>query len=86
MRVDDYRFYGQLCLIFGIVLLVLGIIIPVLTMTSYYYPWLGITTYEAPYLKHGIVLVAIGVILIVVSQMLYREYRAYKIAESKAKS
>jgi hypothetical protein len=55
-------------------------------MTSYYYPWLGITTYEAPYLKHGIVLVAIGVILIVVSQMLYREYRAYKIAESKAKS
>ncbi len=76
MRIDDFRFYGLL-LISGITLLVIGIALPIATAYQHYYPLLGIPEYSDwifPCLNQGIVLGVLGAILIVVSQILYREY------------
>jgi uncharacterized membrane protein len=73
LRVDDYRFYGQLCKIFGVALLVVGILLPIFTTT--WYTFLGRTYYDSPYLGHGIALAAIGIVLIVLNLILVREYR-----------
>jgi hypothetical protein len=66
-------------------LLIIGVALPILTIKRYVYLFTGNTAYyEAPYLGTGIALVVIGIILIVVSQILYREYRI-RIEENKAK-
>jgi uncharacterized membrane protein YdbT with pleckstrin-like domain len=73
LRVDDYQFYGRLCLGFGILLLLIGIALPIFTTT--YYSVFGITYYvNSPYLGGGIAMVIIGIILIVLSLVLFREY------------
>jgi ABC-type Fe3+ transport system permease subunit len=84
LRVDDYRFYEQLCVVFGIVLLIIGIALPIFT-TTVYRGWLtGNLHFDSPYLGHGIALVVIGVILIVISQILRREYK-FRITGKEAK-
>jgi hypothetical protein len=72
-RYDNYRFYGEVCLAFGILLLVIGIALLSLT-TTWYTTFLG-THVNSPYLAQGITLVVVGIILIVFSQLLQREYR-----------
>jgi hypothetical protein len=74
LRVDDYRFYGELCLAFGILLIVIGIILPLATI-RYYTLFGSLISVESPYLGYGIVMVIIGIILIVLSQILHREYK-----------
>lgn len=74
MRIDDYRFYGKLCLAFGMLMMVIGFAVAVLGI-QWWTSWLtGETYYSDPYLGVGAGIVIIGVILIVVSQLLYREY------------
>jgi hypothetical protein len=80
LRIDDYRFYGHLCLSFGVILLLIGIALPIFTMKTWW-SYFG-TQYSLPYLGHGIALAVVGIILIVVSQILYREYN-FKVAEAK---
>lgn len=85
MRVDDYRFYGKLCQGFGIFLFAIGIVLPIMTGYRYYDAHLmRYGDYMMPYLKHGIALIVIGVILIVISQIMYREYR-FRIEEIETK-
>jgi len=82
LRVDDYPFYGRLCRIFGIVLLVIGIAVPIFT-TTVYRGWLtGRIYFDSPYLGSGIALVVVGVILIVCGQILFREY-SFKKTETR---
>ncbi|MGA2309828.1 MAG: hypothetical protein ABSG57_09820 [Candidatus Bathyarchaeia archaeon] len=69
MRVDDYRYYGQICLGFGIILLVVGVVLPIFIIT-----W---------FTDYGIVMAVVGAILIVVSQILYREYRLRSTQQQK---
>ena len=77
MRVDDYRFYAQLCRIFGIILLTVGILLPIFTTS--WYTFLGRTYYDAPYLGLGIALVISGIILITTDSILSREYNIRKV-------
>lgn len=83
MRIDDYRYYGYLCRIFGISLVVIGILLPLLTAT-YYTMWLGYTYYDHPHVRQGITLAAFGIVLIVLSSILFREYN-FRKAETQAR-
>lgn len=83
LRIDDYRFYGKICDVFGAFLLVIGIAVPLITM-SYYTDFFGNTVYNIPYLNQGIVLVAIGIILIVLGIIFNREYRL-RIQENQSR-
>lgn len=89
LRVDDFRFYGRVCLIFGIILLAIGIVLPIATIDRYYlnlnntYVHVPINAI-IPYLNEGIALGLVGVVMIIVSQILYREWRL-RIAETEAK-
>ncbi|MGD0028750.1 MAG: hypothetical protein ABSC91_07405 [Candidatus Bathyarchaeia archaeon] len=69
MRVDDYRYYGQICLGFGIILLVVGVVLPIFIIS-----W---------FTDYGIAMAVVGAILIIVSQILYREYRLRSTQQQK---
>jgi uncharacterized membrane protein len=83
MRTDDFRFYGQLCRIIGIVLIVIGVILPILTAQyiTYLYNILP-PEWRFPYLIHGIALVTIGIVFIILSVVLYREY-GWRLKETR---
>lgn len=83
MRVDDYRFYGTLCQIFGAILILVGFLLPILTVQHVHYIW-DILPPETryPYLSHGIALVCLGIALIVASIIILREYELRKSEES----
>lgn len=89
LTVDDYRYYGHVCLIFGIILLLIGIAVPLCTMTwesSSFWPG-GAPDMSLPvampYLNEGIILVGIGFILIWLSQILHGEYSS-RLKEQQA--
>ena len=75
LRVDDYRFYGTLCLIFGIVLLAIGVLLPIVTAEQEYYIFQGTYgNYVFPYLMQGIAIGVFGIVMIVISLILFREH------------
>jgi uncharacterized membrane protein len=87
LRIEDYRFYGQLCLGFGTLLLIIGCLVAFFTtiFTTGVSPistLLGPYFYGSPYVGEAIALVVMGIILIVGSQILFREWRI-KSAETK---
>jgi hypothetical protein len=84
LRVDDYKFYRQLFLGFGILLLIIGIALPIFTLT-FYSPF-GSTYYvNLPYWGDGIAMVIIGIILIVLSQVLHRRH-TFRLQEQQTSS
>lgn len=78
MRVEDYRFYGQLCLILGLILVLIGVALPVLA-TIVYRGWsagsLAALYFGSPLLGSGVIVAIIGIWFILIGQVLYREYR-----------
>lgn len=85
MRIDDFRFYGQLCRVIGLVLIIGGVALPMLTAQyiTYVYNILP-PEWRFPYLVHGVALVTIGIVCIILSVILFREYDIRK-AETQAK-
>jgi uncharacterized membrane protein len=73
MRVDDYRYYGLILLVFGSILIVVGIFLPVSTTTVYRLLWWE--RVDSPFLPYGIALVILGIVLVVLSHIFLREYR-----------
>jgi hypothetical protein len=90
LTTDDYRYYGHACLIFGIILSLIGIAVPLCTMTWEYTEWInpGSEIYmpvAMPYLEEGIILVGIGIMVIWFSQILHREYR-FRLKEQQTQA
>lgn len=83
MRIEDYRFYGRLCQVFGIIFIAIGVLLPILTVQHIRYVFdIFPPEWRFPYLIHGIVLVCIGIVFIVASGILFREYRLRKTEEN----
>jgi hypothetical protein len=61
MGIDDYRFYGKICLIFGILRLVIGVVVAFFGISWWTNPFTGETIYSAPYLGSGVTVAVIGV-------------------------
>jgi len=73
VRVEDYHFYGRICLLLGVPFTTIGLILLIATIATgpvwrYAYGWVY------PFLGHGIALLVIGVALMIVSKVLFREY------------
>jgi len=84
LRVADYRFYGNLCVAFGIVFISIGVALPILTAQVIRYAFdLFPPTIRFPYLIHGIVLACIGVGFIVAAIILLREHKIRKREEKQ---
>lgn len=79
LRIDDYRFYGRLSLLFGVIFIIAGVLLPVLTIqiTRYVFDIFP-PKISFPYLIHGIALVCIGIVFIVARVILLREYKIGK--------
>jgi hypothetical protein len=79
LRLEDYRFYGRICQISGIVLICIGFALPVLTAYQQRYLYdIFPPEWRFPYLAHGIAVACLGIILFVASLILFREYRLRK--------
>lgn len=79
MRLEDYRFYSKLCGWFGILFLVIGIVLPLVTAYYQRYLWdIFPPELKVPYLIHGIILISVAVLLFLTSAILSREYKLRK--------
>jgi hypothetical protein len=90
LTVDDYRYYGQMCLGIGIILSLFGIVLPFLTMTwgnslIGYNAEMDVPT-GMPYLGLGIILVGIGVCIIVVGFILCNRILAENVRVGSKKN
>ena len=75
MRLDDYRFYSNICLIFGIILIFIGVVVPIATIKEVRYLYdLFPPEYRVPYLAHGIIVTVVGIVLSTASLILKREH------------
>jgi len=84
VRTEDYHYYSQVCLTFGIILIIIGFILPISTINRLFLS-LGFWQEGIPYLGHGIALVIVGILLIVFSNILSREYNMRIEEKSKEK-
>lgn len=82
LRTDDYGFYGHLSLICGAILLIIGIAVPI--TTTYSYQTFYTTNIVSPFLGEGIAAVFVGIILIDVSLIFYRERNIKSDSQLKA--
>lgn len=79
MRLEDFRYYSRILRWVGIVFIIIGIVLPIITAYEQSYPFdLFPPEWRFPYLMHGIILFSGGVGLILVSVILSREYRIRK--------